>query len=332
MELSVIIVNWNSKAYVRDCVASLAAYCDRDGTEVVVVDGGSFDGCDRMLAAEFPWVRFVQSPDNVGFARGNNLGVRHARGRHLLFLNPDTLLLEDSLRILGRRLDNLPQAGAAGCRLLNADRTLQASCVQSFPTVVNQVFDAQWLRDRFPRARLWGATARVGGTATPYEVEALSGACLAVTRSAFEQVGGFTESYFMYGEDIDLCYKLRAAGWKVFHLPETCLVHFGGGSSQKAPGESSVVTMRASVQHFLRLRRGPGAAATYRLAMGAAAVGRLSLLCLGRLLGSPPAAAGNASRKKWSAVLRWSLGLAVAPVRHCSNPGRFVATSSSGRN
>src|SRR5690606_1782609 len=94
MELSVVIVNWNSRAFVRECLASIRRHCHWDGFELLVVDSGSFDGCDAMIAAEFPGVRFVQSPQNVGFARANNLGVRHARGRFLLFLNPDTLLLE----------------------------------------------------------------------------------------------------------------------------------------------------------------------------------------------------------------------------------------------
>jgi GT2 family glycosyltransferase len=317
MELSVIIVNWNSLAYVRQCLNSLQAHCGLEDTEIIVVDGGSFDGCDRMLAAEFPQVVFVQSPDNVGFARANNLGVQHARGRHLLFLNPDTLLLADSLAVFRRRLRQLPHAAAVGGRLLNGDRTVQTSCIQSFPTLLNQALDAQWLRERFPRSRLWGTAALASGSNDPAEVEAISGACLAVTREAFIRAGGFTTSYFMYGEDIDLCWKLRRAGGRVYYLPETSVVHFGGGSSQHTPSDRSVLLMRAAVQHFLQLHRGAATAAAYRLAMGAVAVIRLGLLAFARR--------GEAARK-WSVILRWSLGRMVPPVPAPALRGSLAAT------
>ena len=319
MELSVIIVNWNSAAYVRQCLASLLAHCTLEDTEIIVVDGGSFDGCDRMLATEFPRVRFVQSTDNVGFARANNFGVEQARGRVLLFLNPDTLLLEDSLAIFRRRLRQLPRAAAVGGRLLNGDRTLQTSCIQSFPTLLNQVLDAQWLRDRFPRSRLWGTAALTSGSSHPAEVEALSGACLAVTHEAFDQVGGFTTSYFMYGEDIDLCWKLRRAGGQVYYLPETSVVHFGGGSSQHTPSDRSVLLMRAAVQHFLQLHRGGATAAAYRLAMGTVAVVRLLLLAF---------APRDGAARKWSVILRWSLGRSVPPVPAPALRGGLAATPS----
>lgn len=312
MNLSVIIVNWNSRDYVRRCLGSLFRHSPGTDFEVIVIDGASFDGCDRMLASEFQSVRFFQSPENIGFARANNLGARHARGRHLLFLNPDTELLEDTPGILCERIDRLPDAGAVGCRLLNGDGTLQGSCVQSFPTAVNQMLDSDYLRLHFPRSPLWGAAALHAAGRTPAEVEAISGACLLAQRECFEQVGGFTERYFMYGEDLDLCFKIRRAGKKVFYLPETSLIHFGGGSSRNVASEFSTVMMRESVFQFILRNRGGRAALRYRLGMAFSALIRL-LLCGPMLLfGGRIVRHGSGSIGKWIAVLRWSLGARVA--------------------
>src|SRR5664280_1246315 len=145
VDLSIIIVNWNSKSFLRQCLISLGARCKSPASEVIVVDGGSFDGCAEMLAQDFPWVIFIQSETNVGFARANNSAVSRARGRCLLFLNPDTEFLEDSISILMSRLEALPNAGAVGCQLLNSDGSLQTNCVQAFPTIWNQVLDSRFL-------------------------------------------------------------------------------------------------------------------------------------------------------------------------------------------
>ena len=309
-QISVIIVNWNSKAYVRRCLHSLMAHSQGLAPEVVVVDSGSFDGCDQLLAREFPTAIFVQSSENIGFARANNLGARHAGGRYLLFLNPDTEFIENTVRILCDRLASLPGAGAVGCRLLNGDRTLQTSCVQSFPTVVNQILDSEYLRHRFPRSRLWGTAALCSERPEPAEVEALSGACILAKRECFESVGGFTESYFMYGEDLDFCFRLRQAGFKVFHLPETSLVHFGGGSTRRAASNSSAALMRESVFRFMRANRGMRAALAYRFSMVVTALVRVLLIGPMLLFGNRVVDHGSDSLRKWTAVLRWSLGLA----------------------
>ena len=140
-----------------------------------MADGGSFDGCGEMLAREFPAVSFIQIDKNVGFARANNEAARQASGRFLLFLNPDTLLHEDSARVLVERLATLPQAGAVGCKLLNPDRTLQHTCVQSLPTVLNQLLDSDYLRARFPHWKMWVSAPLWEGVTQAAEVEAISG-------------------------------------------------------------------------------------------------------------------------------------------------------------
>ncbi|HKB89639.1 MAG TPA: glycosyltransferase family 2 protein [Opitutaceae bacterium] len=309
MNISVILVNWNSKDYLQQCLASLFARCRIVDIEVIVVDAGSFDGCDEMLRREFPSVVFVQSRENIGYAGANNLGFRHARGRKLLFLNPDTELIENSIRVLARQLDSLPMAGIIGCRLLNKDFTLQTSCVQSFPTVLNQALDSEYLRQRFRRSPLWGMAALYSGKTEPTEVEALSGACIFVTRECFEQIDGFTESYFMYGEDLDLCFKARRSGHKVYHVPETSVIHYGGGSTKKAVNNFSTVMMRESVYRFLRINHGIFSARAYRLSTMIAAVGRLLLIGPMMVLGDKVVRHGIGSWKKWNSILGWSLGI-----------------------
>src|SRR5450432_96179 len=164
MDLSIIIVNWNSVDFLRGCLVSICQPPQSISLEVIVVDNASYDGCDSMLAREFPRVRFIQSHENIGFARACNLGHQHSAGRILLFLNPDTKIVGNALADLVSGLDSLPDAGAIGCKLLNADGTLQKSCIQSFPTILNQCLDSEALRSRFPRSRLWGMAPLFSGT------------------------------------------------------------------------------------------------------------------------------------------------------------------------
>jgi GT2 family glycosyltransferase len=317
--ISVVLVNWNSKDFLRGCLQSLARHAPAVPVEIIVVDGGSFDGCDQMLAREFPQVIFIQSPDNIGFARSNNLGARHASGRYLLLLNPDTEFIDNSLEVLWRQAVSLPNAGAIGCRLLNRNRSLQTSCVQSFPTAINQALDSEFLRKLFPHSSLWGMAPFHAGSAKPVPAEAISGACILVKRRFFEEVGGFTESYFMYGEDLDLCFKLTRAGHPSYYVPDTSLIHFGGGSSGQSTSNFSTVMMRVSVHHFIQKHRGPVSALTYRLATALSALVRLALICPMLLFGNRVVSHGVGSLRKWSAIFRWSVGF-MPDVRKPSAP------------
>jgi GT2 family glycosyltransferase len=310
LDLSIIIVNWNSKAYVRQCLSSLFKYCSNISMEVVVVDGASFDGCDEMLAREFPTVEFVQSKKNVGFAKANNLGVRHAKGRNLLFLNPDTELVENSIDVLMRHLATLPHVGAVGCKLLNSDHSVQASCIQSFPTVLNQILDSEFLRRRFPRSSLWGNAALLADGQWPSEVEVISGACILTKREVFERVGGFSKTYFMYGEDLDLCFKIKEAGFRSYYVPETSIIHHGGGSTQQSVSNFSAIMMRESVFRFLSNNRGVASAMLFRAAMIATSFVRM-LLIIPLLVVSDNQVVrhGTGSLRKWKAILRWGCGL-----------------------
>lgn len=314
--VSIIIVNWNSKQFLRNCLSSVRTHCGGMDYETIVIDSGSFDGAAELVRDEFPEVRFIQSQENLGFARANNVAYRSARGEYICFLNPDTQLETRAIERMHQFLASRPDAGAIGCTLLNDDGTLQTSCIQSFPTLLNQALSSEFLRGLFPRSRLWGMAPLYGDMANPSEVEVISGACVMVRREAFDRIGGFSEEYFMYAEDVDLCYKLREAGYANFFLPSERVRHFGGGSSAKAPSEFSLLMMRESIWRFLRKSRGSLYAAGYRLTTLLAAVFRILALCV---LAPFALLRGRLDEKslpirKWLTILRWGLKIQKATV------------------
>jgi N-acetylglucosaminyl-diphospho-decaprenol L-rhamnosyltransferase len=310
-ELSIIIVNWNSKDYVRKCVQSILASTREIEFEIVVVDGASFDGCKEMLAQEFPEVRFVQCEKNVGFAKANNLGFGQSRGEHLLFLNPDTEVIGPAINLLRQALSEIHGAGIVGAKLLNTDGSVQTSCVQPFPTILNQLLDAEVLRRAFPRHSFWGMAPLFSAGKKPEPVQVLSGACLMVHRAVFAQVGRFSEDYFLYAEDLDLCYKVSRIGLKNYYVPAASVIHHGGGSSQTKQSTFSAVMMRESVYRFLTKVRGKWYSAGYRYSLALSALGRLALLLvlLPVKMVRGEVAAANDSIRRWLAILKWTLGL-----------------------
>lgn len=308
-DISVIIVNWNSKDYLRACLQSLARYPSGLALEVIVVDGGSFDGCGEMLAQEFPEVLFIQCPDNIGFARANNLGASYARGEVLWLLNPDTEVGSGAVRALYDTLRCNMEIGLVGARLLNTDGSLQTSCIQALPTPLNQALDSEYLRRLMPRSHLWGI-AGLKSFEQPVIVEAVPGACIMLRRSVFSNIGGFDPGYFMYGEDMDLCMRIHKMGRKILYVPTAVVVHHGGGSSRNHFSKFSAVHMRVAVVHYLRSHYGALSALWYRLLMTVSAAIRLvALLVSGPLAQGMEARRSNAnSRKKWAAILSWCLG------------------------
>jgi GT2 family glycosyltransferase len=308
VEVSVIIVNWNSKDYLRQCLNSLYRFCTATPLEIIVVDGASYDGCGEMLAKEFPSVMFIQSDTNLGFAKANNLGARQAVGEYLLLLNPDTEFIENTISVMISALVTMPNAGAIGCSLLNADRSVQTSCVQSFPTPVNQALDSEFLRKLFPQSSLWGTAPLHSKSDRPIPAEAISGACILVSRKLFETVKGFTEDYFMYGEDMDLCFKFTRAGHPSYYVSNTSLIHYGGGSSGQSISDFSNVMMRVSVHRFIETHRGSASAFVYRMSLSISALIRLVLIYPTLMFGNRVVSHGKNSVRKWSAILRWSVG------------------------
>jgi GT2 family glycosyltransferase len=308
MDLSIIIVNWNSARYTLECISSILSTTHRLEYEIIVVDNASTDDSRHALSGALPRTKVILSPENVGFARANNLAVPESRGHTLLFLNPDTRVIGDAIPRLFAALQASPSIGAVGCRLLNGDLTLQTSCLQRFPTIFNQLTDIEWLKRQFPTLRLWGmAPLFAHGTGVPFDVQAVSGACVMLKRSTFDRVGWFSTDYFLYTEDIDLCYKVRQAGLRVGYVADAEVIHYGGGSSDKESDGFSEVLMRESIKRFLRKTRGERYAAVYRLAMRGTASLRILLLRLAGLFLFDQAALSR-SMMKWRKISSWSRG------------------------
>jgi GT2 family glycosyltransferase len=318
MDVSIVIVNWNSREFLRKCLASIEASVRTIRYEVVVIDSGSFDGCEAMLREQYPQVRFLQSSENLGFAKANNRAFEASSGECVLFLNPDTEVVGSAIETMHAFLTSLPDAGIVGCRLINSDGTLQSSCVQSIPTITNQVLDSEFFRNLWPKSALWGMAALFDNGPGASEVEGISGACLMVRRSIFEQVGRFSEDYFMYVEDLDLSCKVRRAGYRNYYIPGATVTHHGGQSSQQATSAFAATMTREAVRRFLRKTRGTAHSAGYRFMMLVSAVGRLCVLGAAWIAGggSPSRAA---SCQKWLAILRWSVNRDGIVARYYPN-------------
>ncbi len=311
MDLSIIIVNWNSKDYLKRCIRSVLDSTQGIEYEIVVIDSGSFDGCGEMLKQEYPQVRFVQSEKNIGFAGANNAAFKVSNGRNLLFLNPDTEIEGLAIGALYCELTTLQNVGVVGAKLLNTDGSIQTSCIQAFPTVLNQLLDFDVLRTAFPRSGIWGTRSLFEGGSAAREVDAVSGACLMIKRSLFESVGMFTADYFMYSEDIDLCFKVRQAGRMNYYVPSAVVVHHGGTSSSKSSiGGFPDVMMLESRWRFFRRTRPYWYCWVYRVAMSFVSVIRIGtglvVWPIYQLWGR--GASIMNVMKKWTARLRWALG------------------------
>jgi GT2 family glycosyltransferase len=310
-KLSIIIVNWNSVKYLRACLRSVYREAIGLPMEIIVVDNASNDGCPDMLRTEFPEVHVIAAVENLGFARANNLGYRHSVGDVLLFLNPDTEVIGDSLQQMVDKIRSESRIGAVGPCLLNTDGSVQLSSVQAFPTITNQVLDFDFLRQRFPRWKIFGMAPLLPDAPSPSEADAISGACFMVRRDVFENAGLFGEEYFMYSDDLDLSHRIRQAGYSVICMNKSLVTHHGGKSSEAQNDYFSDVMQRESMSQFLLATRGRLYTMAYRGAMLLVAMFRLIAVgCLTPVRKS--ALGGKAPRAvfgKWVAILRWAIGL-----------------------
>lgn len=237
MTLSVVIVSYNVKTFLEQCLCSVLKAAEGIETEIFVVDNNSVDGTQAMLRTRFahlPNIHLIFNRENVGFSKANNQALRQCKGRYVLVLNPDTLVQEDTFRKMIAFMEQDERIGAAGCKILNADGSFQLSCRRSFPTPEVSFYKLVGLSALFPKSRRF---ARYNLTYLPvdetYEVDALMGAFMFLRREVLEQVGLFDESFFMYGEDLDWCYRIKQAGWKIYYYPGTQIIHYKGESTKK---------------------------------------------------------------------------------------------------
>lgn len=297
-DLSIVIVNWNTRDLLSACLQSLASDSRSRGlkVEVLVVDNASGDGSADLLRERFPWVRLFANGTNAGFAEANNQAIRESSGRHVLLLNPDTEVQPGALDALAKFMDQHSEAGAAGARLLNPDGSLQPSCSRT-PTLRRELWRLFHL-DGLRRYSSYGMES--WSTTEPREVEVAQGAALVVRRDALEQVGLLDEDYFIYTEEVDLCYRLRRGEWRIYWIPTAAVVHHGGQSTMQV-AEPMFIRLYESKLIFFRKHRGPWAARLYKAI--------LLLVAASRIAGS-----------------------SLAALRHARSPRRFVAVAANYRN
>ena len=270
LTLSVIIVNYNVRDFLKQALHSAVKACEELDAEIIVVDNDSADGSSEMVASTFPDVHLIRNTENTGFSRANNQAIRISRGEFIVLLNPDTIVSEDTFSVLIDFLRSRPEAGAAGCQILHPDGRFARESRRAFPTPLVAFFRVAGLSTLFPRSKFFG---RYNMSYLPAdevaEVDALSGSCMMVRRQALlrsgpshpESVGRvevsprlLDEGFFMYGEDLDWCYRIQQAGWKIFYTPDTKIIHYKGESTRK--GELRYVRLfygamvRFSRKHF----------------------------------------------------------------------------------
>lgn len=259
MELSIIVINWNTRQMLKECLESVRDNAPDFAYEVLIVDNASADGSAAMVKQEFPQYQIIENDTNRGFAAANNQAMQIAKGSTILLLNSDTLVhgrvLEESVRYLQPR----PEVGAMGCRVLNTDGTVQLTCSQ-FPSLWNQVLMASGLwRLRWPR--YFGKYLMTDWQRdSERDVDTISGCYLLVRTSIVKQIGMLDEDFFFFGEETDWCLRMRKAGWKLRFAPVGTITHHGSASVRKLNHKRDVMLSGAMIRLQLK-HRGVAAAA-----------------------------------------------------------------------
>ncbi|MBX3744435.1 MAG: glycosyltransferase family 2 protein [Verrucomicrobiae bacterium] len=234
MDVSIIVVAWNVRELLLNCLESVYQGTRDIEFEVIYVDNGSTDGSVERVREKFPKVRILENKENLGFIRANNQAIEVAQGRYVLLLNSDTLVLDNVIGKTVAFADQNPGAAVVGCRVLNPDRTLQRNCFRFYSTL-NMLLDALFLRSLFPRHPLFGR--KLYGDwkfDSVREVDVVVGCYSLVRMEAIRQVGVMDEIFFVYGDDIDWCYRFVKAGWKVMFAPVGEIIHYGGQTTRQA--------------------------------------------------------------------------------------------------
>jgi len=281
MDLSIVVVNWNTRSLLAQCLRSVeenVRTCQLADVETFVVDNASTDGSAQMVRECFPQVHLIENSENVGFARASNQALGQARGRYVVLLNSDTEVHPGALQTMVVFMDAHPEAGGCGPRLLNADGSLQPSC-HPMLTPAREFWRLMFL-DRFCRRATYSQAK--WDPRQPRRVEVIKGACLLLRREALEEVGLLDEQYFMYTEEMDLCYRLLATGWEFWWVPQAVVTHYGEASSRQVAEEMYIQLYRSKVQ-FHRKFGYDRRANHFKLLVQLAYMPRLALASMGAL-------------------------------------------------
>ena len=233
--VSIIIVNYNVKEFLPNLIQSISKAVKNVSSEIIIVDNASQDGSAEFICNKFPFITLIENRENLGFSKANNIGLKVATGEYLLLLNPDTILSEDTIDVMIKFFDENPDAGIAGCKILNPDGSFQLACRRSFPGPWNSFCKVTGLSSLFPGSRVFAKyNLTYLNEYETYEVDAISGSFMMIKRNVYENVGGLDEQFFMYGEDLDWCYRIQKAGYKVYYVHSTQIIHYKGESTKRS--------------------------------------------------------------------------------------------------
>jgi len=315
LDVSIVIVSWNTRDILRECLRSIYGAAGEVAFEIILVDNNSADGSADMAAEEFPEVRLIRNAENRGFAAGNNQGIAVARGRYVLLLNSDTVVLDGAIASAVRFADAHPRAAIVGCHTRGPTGNLQYNCYR-FPSLLNlglslsRLHSTLWKYPFFGRSRY--ANWDYSGVR---EVDAVAGCFMLARKAAIDQVGPMCEDYFMYSEDTDWCWRFNQAGWKIMYTSDATIRHLGGCSSSQAATDMHLLERR-SLLMFLERKSGKLARWTANLMFCVASLLRLSIVGARRIFGGQ---AGEAAKRQWAislAALRFhALGRLPGPDR-----------------
>jgi len=272
MEISIIIVNWNTKTLLADCIESVYTSPPEGEFDIWVVDNSSIDDSSDMVRERFPEVNLIDNEENIGFARANNQALRKCKGKYVLLLNPDTVVKTGAIAEMADFLDHTPEAGMAGAQLINPDGSLQTSAFP-LPTLFREfwrMFHLDYLINvaNYPMEEWRLDSAR--------EVDTLLGACMLIRREALDQFGLFDADYFIYSEEVDLCARLKESGWHLYWVPDAVVVHYGAQSTQQVAEEMFIRLYEGKIIYF-RKHRTRITVIAYKLILILATISRLIL-------------------------------------------------------
>jgi len=292
--ISIIIVSWNARNYLRDCLNSIRQTGASCVLEVIVVDNASKDGSPEMVEEEFPEVKLILVGENLGFARANNLAMKQAAGSILALVNSDVIIHPGCLEKLAAFLDQHDNVGLVGPRVIGGDGKLQTTC-RSLPTIWNMASGVLGIDLMSNRNHDKCA-----------EVEMMSGCFLVARKKAVDEIGGLDERFFFYGEDMDWCKRFRDAGWKLIFVPEATAIHFGGASSLNAPLRFSIELHRANLKYWQKHYGIAGKYVYHLLSMAHHGV-RLVVRVLKKILGLGGSSESKHKLNENIVCLRWLL-------------------------
>lgn len=253
VDISVIIVSWNVGDLLRDCLNSLyASVLGGRSVEVIVVDSASTDDTVAITQREFPQVIVLPQTENLGYTRCNNIGLKIATGRHVLLLNPDTLILGDALASLSAYLDEQPEVGLVGPHTLNDDHTTQ-STRRRFPNRRLAFFESTWLEPFAPKTWLREYAFADKDDHATFEVDWMQGSCLMARREVYDQIGGLDEGFVMFYEEMDWCKRAKDSGWRVVYVGKAQIVHLGGKSTEQASARKFIHYNESKLRYFSKV-------------------------------------------------------------------------------